>query len=350
MKNLALERIQRMSAYKPPLASRRDYDGLLLDFNERSLPPDDKAAAAAASISKLQVYPEYAELEKLIAVYAGVGAEQVMLTNGSDQGIEVIFRTFTDTGHEVIIPAPSFDMFFQAAGVIGNRISSPLYAGEDLHYPLDEVLKAVHDDTKLVVICNPNNPTGSLLPLEGIEKIAKKAEGSIVYVDEAYFEYSHVTAVGLIEKYPNIIVSRTFSKAFGLAALRVGYIIADERNIAEMMKVRGPYPVNMAGYEAACAILAEKDKVLEYSEEVMKRAKPMVEEFLRQNSIEFYPSSSNFILIRPRNAKEVFEKLEAAGILLRQQNKPSIEGTLRLSIGSYEQMKRFCEIYRKTVL
>ena len=183
MKNLALQRIQKMKPYKPPIDGRSAYDGMLLDFNERTKPPQNKVIRALEKFvrgQKLQVYPEYFDLERKIADYACVKADQIMITNGSDQGIDIIFRTFTEKGGKVIIPSPSFAMFFQCAQIVGNEIVSPLYKKDDLAFPLEEVLSAIDSRTKLIVVCNPNNPTGTAVSVSDIEKIAKKAKEAIV--------------------------------------------------------------------------------------------------------------------------------------------------------------------------
>lgn len=352
MNNLALPHVQKMKPYKPPLDSRHNYKGLLLDFNERTQPlPEYVVKNAQKTLSKdLQIYPEYAELEKLVAAYADVENSQIMLTNGSDQAGEVILRTFTERGDKIVIPSPSFDMFFQNAGVIGGKIVSPLYDKSDMSFPLKEVLEAIDDSTKLAVVCNPNSPTGTLVSLEDIEKIAKKATNTIVFVDEAYYEFSKVTAVSLIKKYPNVIVTRTLSKAFGLASLRIGYIVADEIYIKEMLKVRSPYPVNAVGCEISISAMRSIDYMKNYVSEIVDKSRPLVEEFFQKNKIAFYPSAGNFILFCPENPDFVFKKLRQAGILLRPQNKPNIEGSLRLTIGTLEQMEQFCEIYQKEIL
>ncbi len=377
MKNLALKRIQRMKQYEPPLEGRTKYGGLLLDFNERTAPVSKKIIQAlkkSLKSGKLQMYPEYLlGLEKKIAEYADVDPKQVMLTNGSNQGIDIIFRTFTEKGDKVIIPSPSFAMFFQYAQVAGNEIISPLYKKENLSFPLEEILGLIDEKVnpvrnfrnkvssnaledkisngvKLLVVCNPNNPTGAAISLADIEKIAKKAKNAIIYIDEAYFEFSKITAVPLFKKYPNIIISRTFSKAFGLAGLRIGYVLAAKNHIAEMLKVRGPYDINILACCAACAALKDRKSMENYVEEVMKRAKPIVEKFFTENKIFYYPSAANFILFQPDNYKTAFEKLKKAGVLIRPQNKKNIEGTLRVSIGTVAQMKKFVKIYKKEII
>ncbi|MBI2022564.1 histidinol-phosphate transaminase [Candidatus Daviesbacteria bacterium] len=364
MKNLALPRIKEMRIYSPPLGGRRAFSGILLDFNERTLSPSPKVARAIRNLlksNKLQLYPEYGKLEKKLAQYAGVGKDQIMITNGSDQAIDIVLRTFTEKGDKVIIPTPSFAMFYQSAQILGNKIITPLYERssirdsvslykkENLSFPLDEVLEKIDDLVKIIVVCNPNNPTGTLISIKDIEKIAQKAQNSIILVDEAYFEFSKVTAVPLIKKYQNIIVARTLSKAFGLPSLRIGYIVASKIYIGELLKVRGPYDVNMVAEVAATASLDDLKAMQKYTKEVTEIAKPMVEEFFAQNSITFYQSYGNFLLYKPRLKKE--EKLlKENGILVRPQDKTNIEKTLRLSIGTEAQMRRFIKVYQKVIL
>jgi histidinol-phosphate aminotransferase len=353
MKNLALQRIQTMKPYRPPIDGRSNYPGLLLDFNERSTAPAEsvrRALLPSDTKVKTQLYPEYFDLDDKLAAYAGVKNSQVMITNGTDQAIDIIFRTFTDRNDTIIIPEPTFAMYAQYAKINGNRIVSPLYNKNDLAYPLQDVLDGIDDSVKLIVICNPNNPTGTLLPPADIGKIARQAPNAIVYVDEAYFEFSGATAVGLVDKYPNIIVSRTFSKAFGLAGLRIGYVIAQQQYITELLKVRGPYDVNQLAYRAAAAALADTKDVKTYCREVMEKAKPLVEKFFKQNNIACYPSAGNFILFKPANPVAVAETLRRNGIAVRPQDKPNIKGTLRLTIGTVPQMETFIKTYQATVL
>ena len=352
MKNIALQRIREMKSYNPPLSGRRRFNGILLDFNERTLPPASKIQKAIQDLlttNKLQVYPEYGGLEKKLAKYVGVNVNQVMVTNGSDQAIDIIFRTFTDVGDKVIIPTPSFAMFYQSAQIMGNKILTPLYKKADLSFPINEVLGMINKSVKLIVVCNPNNPTGTLVSIKDIQKIAQRAANSIVLVDEAYFEFSGVSATPLINKYPNIIVTRTLSKAFGLPSLRVGYIVASKIYINELLKIRGPYDVNMVALSAALAALEDLNEIQNYVDEVMTKAKPMVEEFFNKNNVTYYPSSANFILFKQNN-NQAQKLLKENGILLRPQDKTNIENTLRVSIGTVEQMKQFIKIYENIVL
>lgn len=352
MKNLALQRIQEMKPYNPPLSGRRIFNGIRLDFNERTVPPSPRIQKAIQNLLKsntLQMYPEYGGLEQKLAQYAGVNIDQIMITNGSDQGIDLVFRAFTQIGDTVIIPEPSFSMFSQAAQIVGNTILRPLYSKENSSFPTEKLVNMINKSVKLIIICNPNNPTGTLVPIKNIEKIAAKSPNAIILVDEAYFEFSKTTAVSLIKKYQNIVVLRTLSKAFGLSSLRVGYIVASEMYMREIIKIRGPFDVNAIAYTAALAALDDLKSVQDYANEVMNQAKPLVEKFFTKNSISFYQSSGNFLLYRPIKRRE--EKiLKNNGILVRVQEKTNIQNMIRLTIGTTDQMKKFISVYKKVIL
>lgn len=353
MKNLINKNIQAMKPYNPPIEGRRSYNGYLLDFNERTVPYGNIVKDALANFStknQFQCYPEYGNVEEMIADYVGVDRQEILITNGSDQGIDLIFRSFTNPGDEVIIPSPSFAMFYQCAELCDNKLITPMYDSNDGSFPLTDVLNAINPKTKLVVICNPNNPTGNLVDLDSIEQILIKAEYNIVLVDEAYFEYSKLTASRLTQKYSNLVITRTFSKAFGLAALRIGYIIANCKIIEELKKVRGPYDINMASVIAAQAVLNNTAPLNSYIDEVMNISKPKIEKFFNDCGIFYYPSNSDFILFKPQSADIVFESLKKQGFLLRPRKGFGFDDTLRLTFGTDKQTEEFIATYKAICL
>ncbi|MEK7538319.1 MAG: histidinol-phosphate transaminase [Patescibacteria group bacterium] len=349
VKNYALKWIKDMTPYSPPLGGRLNFSGDLLDFNERVTTPSKKVTTALIAFfrkGKIQRYPEYADLQEKISKYAKVLANQVMITNGSDHGIDVIFRTFVGKNDTIVIPAPTFPMFMQYAQMIGCRVAKVPYEKIDFKFPAAEILQLLKNkNPKLIIICNPNNPTGSVISMKDIEVIVLKAPDSIFMIDEAYFEFSGISATSLLKKFPNIVIVRTFSKAFGLASLRIGYVIASEQHIEEMMKVRGPYAVNMAAHIAANAALDDIEDMKMYVQEVMTKAKPLLETFFKKNSIPFYKSGANFILFEPKNKQEVYEHFKKNDILVRPQRAPEIQDMLRVSIGTVKQMNRFIKVY-----
>jgi histidinol-phosphate aminotransferase len=353
MKDLVNKNILKMQAYNPPLEGRAGLGYLLLDFNERTIPYDkniNKYLKKYLNKNLLNIYPAYNNVIQSIANYAGTKKGNILITNGTDQAIEVIFKSFTRSGDQVIIPSPSFAWFFQCAKINSNNIISPLYQKENLAFPLETVLKKISKKIKLIVICNPNNPTGTSISLSDIEKILKKAKNSLVYIDEAYFGFSQITAISLLKKYENLIISRTFSKAFGLAGLRIGYIIANRKIIKEMQKVRGPYEVNSLGATAVEYVLKNLNGYKNYIDEIMNEAKPLLEKYLKQKNIKYYPSNANFILIKPNNPKKVFNHLKINNILTRPRTGNIIDGTIRITLGTVKQTKKLIRLLDKLTI
>lgn len=347
------ENILKMGHYKPPLEGRASKDYLLLDFNEMTLEPSPKVKKALkkfADFGKLQAYPEYGDLNNKIAQYAGVKPSQVMVTNGSDQGIDVIFRAFVIDGDKVIIPSPSFAMFYQSAGIQGAEILKPSYRA-DASFPLEETLDLINQDVKLVIIVNPNNPTGTALSIEDVEKILKKAKDKNISVlhDEAYFEFSKITAKDLIPKFDNLFITRTFSKTFGLVSTRVGYVLTQEDNIKELLKIRGPYDVNMFAKTAVISALEDPSYMENYVKEVMEQSKPRLERFLEEKGVSFFPSIANFLFLKISDSKQVIADLKAEGVLVRPKKGPGNEDGIRVSIGSLQDTEKFIEAFNKII-
>lgn len=356
------QRIKKMSRYKPPLEGRTSNGYLLLDFNERTIEPSPKVKEALRKFidfGKLQVYPEYGDLEKKIAQYAKVPFSQVMATNGGDQGIDIVCRAYLDQGDKVIIPFPGFAMHYQSAGIQGVEILEPRYK-KNGDFPLKQVLELFGDKkvnlirkggVKLIILCNPNNPLGVSIPIRDVEKILKKAKEKNIAVlhDEAYFEFSGLTAKNLINKYDNLYIIRTFSKAFGLVAARAGYIISQKKNIQELLKIRGPYDVNMFAKTAILAALKNKKYMGEYVKEVMEKSKPKLENFLKQKEILFYKSAANFLFLRFSNPQKIIKALKSQGILVRLKLAPDGEEAVRVTVGTLKNTTQFIKRLTKVL-
>lgn len=343
------QRIQKMGHYKPPIEGRSGEDYMLLDFNERTTPSSPKVKEALKRFidsDKLQVYPSYDDLEEKIAQYAKAQPGQVMITNGGDQGIDIICRAFLDPGDKVIIPFPEFAMYYQSAGIQGAEILEPKYKEEGF-LPVQEILDLLdREGIKLIIFSNPNNPTGISTSVSDVEKILIKAQakGVAVLHDEAYFEFSKITATDLIEKYNNLYIIRTFAKAFGLVATRAGYVISNKKNIQELLKIRGPYDVNMFAKVAVETALEDGEYTNQYAEEVMDQSKPMLEDFLRAKGVFFYPSKANFMLLKFSDPEAVIKSLKTKGILVRPKLTPNGENAVRISIGTLKDTGHFINI------
>jgi histidinol-phosphate aminotransferase len=225
----------------------------------------------------------------------GLQPDQLLFSDGTDEAIHLLCSTYVEPGDEVVMPWPTFPMFrfyVQVAGGEPRRIS---YRQPDLAFPLDELLAAITPRTRLVLVANPNNPTGSAIGLGEIEKILQKAENAAVLIDEAYYEFYGLTALQLLPDYPNLFVSRTFSKAFGLAGLRVGCLLSQAENITSVRKGQSPYSVNSLGVLCASEAVEDQDYVRAYVRDVLE-AREILLSGLSRLGVRFYPTQANFVL------------------------------------------------------
>lgn len=331
--------ITEMGAYKPPLEGRNPHDHLLLDFNERTLPISPAVKQAMIDFindDRIQCYPSYGDITQKIAAYCGVSSEQVMITNGSDQGIDLIIRSAVTAGDEAIIPGPTFAMYHQVAKVENLNIIEPTYSKET-GFPKQEVLDAITDKTRLIVISNPNNPSGTPVSREDILEIVQAAPKAAILVDECYFEYTKETVTDVVDQHPNLLVTRTFSKTWGLPSVRLGYVISSKANIDALLNVRGPYDINQLAVVAVDAALANPDYTMDFVKEVMEVSKPMFEDFLNQHQIDYWPSAANFIWMFPDNPEAIEQHLRENGILVRPKADESGRLGVRINLGNEKQ-------------
>lgn len=338
------EHIRSLKPYVPPLEGRNPDQFMLLDFNERTVPVPSHVTGALQKWfdqDGLQKYPSYGNMQEQIAKYAGVRKEECMFTNGSDQGIDLVVRCCCEQGTEAIIPQPTFAMYEQAAESEGLVIRRPHFDRVQ-GFPLEEVLGMIGPKTSLVILSNPNNPTGTAIPKETILTIARKAPNVAILVDECYYEYMppDSTLVDSIVELPNIFVCRTFSKTWGFPSLRLGYLLSAEANIQALCCVRGPYDVNQLASVALDAAMSDPKYVWDFVEEVNKRAKPKFEEFLNARGIVFWPSSCNFIFCYFEDPAGLEKGLRAKGILVRPKKDAKGVLGLRITIGTLAQMEQ----------
>eukprot|EP00444_Apocalathium_aciculiferum_P029916 CAMPEP_0183420712 /NCGR_PEP_ID=MMETSP0370-20130417/26625_1 /TAXON_ID=268820 /ORGANISM="Peridinium aciculiferum, Strain PAER-2" /LENGTH=354 /DNA_ID=CAMNT_0025604615 /DNA_START=24 /DNA_END=1088 /DNA_ORIENTATION=+ len=342
------EHIRKLTPYLPPLEGRDPSKFILLDFNERTVPvPSHVTEALKDFIDQggLQKYPSYGSMQADIAAYAGVRTEECMFTNGSDQGIDLVIRCCCEKGTEAIIPAPTFAMYEQAAESECLTICRPHF-DRLKGFPLEEVLGMIVPNTSIIVLSNPNNPTGTPISREAILAVAKHAPHCAILVDECYYEFMgpEESVKGDIGDFPNLFICRTFSKTWGIPSLRLGYVLTCEANINALTCVRGPYDINQFAGVALKAALANNKYVWDFVDEVNKQAKPKFQEFLTRKGITFWPTSANFIFCYFDDPNGLEQKIRARGILVRP--KKDAEGVLglRITIGTVEQMDALMKV------
>jgi histidinol-phosphate aminotransferase len=330
-----------MAPYHPPTAGRADK--LRLDFNENTIGCSPKVIEfmrQRLDENRLAVYPEYVEAKRDLAAYFKVEENELLLTNGTDEAIQVLVNTFVDDGDEVIILQPSYAMYKFYSEVAGATIQQLGYREGTLHFPLEELLEIIQPTTRAVLISNPNNPTGTAVKIEGIERILKRAANAAVLIDEAYYEFCGITAIRHINEYPNLFVSRTFSKVYGMAGMRLGCLFSQAGNIEHLHKCQSPYSVNVMAALAGRAAVQDSAFISRYVTEVLA-ARELVFVGLEKLGIDYYDSEGNFVLMKIGDrAIEIRDRLRDAGVLVRDRSY-EIAGCVRVTVGTRDQMRRF---------
>lgn len=335
-----------MAPYSPPSAGREGK--LRLDFNENTVgcsPAVIEFLREHLTAPQLSIYPEYVDAVRELAAFFGVAENEFTLTNGTDEAIQVLVNTFVDHDDEVIVLKPSYAMYRFYAEVAGAAVREIEYRAETLEFPMDELLAAINTKTRAVLISNPNNPTGTAIGLDGLERILQAAQQAVL-IDEAYFEFFGITALPWIRRFPNLFVSRTFSKAYGMAAMRCGCLFSCAENLMWLKKAQSPYSVNTMAALAARAAVRDRDYVREYVAEILA-ARVIAYEGISRLGIKVYRSFANFFLFQVGDrAIEIRDELRERGVLVRDRSY-EIPGCVRVTIGTRAQVERFLEELQK---
>jgi histidinol-phosphate aminotransferase len=339
--------VRKMAPYSPPSAGRGGK--LRLDFNENTVgcsPAVVEFLRQHLTAPQLSIYPEYADAVRELAAFFEVAEDEFTLTNGTDEAIQVLVNTFVDDGEEVIVLKPSYAMYRFYAEVAGAAVREISYRAETLGFPMEELLAAIMPSTRAVLIANPNNPTGTAIDLEGIRKLLEAAPGAAVLIDEAYFEFSELTALPWIREYSNLFVSRTFSKVYGMAAMRCGCLFSGAQNVAWLKKAQSPYSVNTMAAVAARAAIRDRAYVESYVDEVLA-ARALAYQGLHELGIKTFPSEANFVLFHlGERAIPIRDALREQGVLVRDRSY-EMPGCVRVTIGTRAQIERFLEELQK---
>ena len=332
--------------YEPPGEGRAKK--LRLDFNENTSGCSPAVIRALAKLTPKQIamYPEYERSTKRLARYFGVKPEELLLTNGGDDALRSFFDAFVDAGSSIVICEPTFPMYRYYAEISAAKIEVLPYTSE-MEFPLREVIDALKNRPRVLFIANPNNPTGTLLCPQDIEAILQAATHTAVVMDEAYAEFSAATVVPWINKYAHLFVARTFSKAAGLAGLRLGAVMACAESIAILKRGMPPFPVNLAALVAAEAAIRDKKAIHRYVRENQATRRWFAEQ-LQQRGVKTYPSGGNFLLVNfGARGPELFRALERQGILVRERSKDLGPGFARITIGTRAEMERVMKVIRR---
>lgn len=332
--------VLKMAPYYPPTGNR--LEKMRLDFNENTVgcsPHVLEALRSGLSREGLAVYPDYARVKRTLAAYFGVQPESFLLTNGTDEAIQLLIHTYIDAGAEIVMLRPSYAMYKFYAEVADAQLIQVDYPVPSLKFPLDALLAAITPKTRAILIGNPNNPTGTAIDVTAIERILVAAPNAAVLIDEAYYEFFGVTALGRIGEFQNLFVSRTFSKAFGMAGMRLGCLFSQPQNIEYLHKAQSPYSVNGPASLAAEAAIADRSYLTSYVAEALA-SRELLTQGLEKLGIRYVPSSANFVLgYFGDRAIEVRDSLRENAILVRDRSY-EIPGGVRITVGTRAQAQR----------
>lgn len=333
--------VERLKKYRPPLEGRGGK--MRLDFNENTVgcaPEVARALRRAINPEMLTRYPEYAEARRTLAKFFGVAPQEMLLANGTDDAINLICDAFVEPGDVLVVPAPTFPVYEFFHNVAGGKAVRVRY-DENFELPVDKILEATNRRARWLALANPNNPTGTTVPQPHLRKILRDASDTLVLVDEAYYDFCGETVIPWIRKYPNLIVTRTFSKAFGLAALRMGFIFAHKETIDALHRAQNPFVVNSLALLSACVAIRHAGHVRRYVKEALRNRRAFCR-WLERKGLPYVPSKANFVLTHVGDrAPEIARRLRAQGILVRDWSyDPKLQGYLRFTIGSKAQTLR----------
>ena len=299
-------------------------------------------AALQSNPTSLAIYPDgYAtNLRETLSTYLQVEEEELIFGNGSDNLIQIISRALLHPNASTIMAAPTFSQYKHNAVIEGAICKEvPLVNGE---HNLDAMLAAIDQQTNIIWLCSPNNPTGTYIPEKKLIAFLEKVPADILVVlDEAYYEYvvaeDYYNSIGLTRKFKNLIVLRTFSKIYGLAALRIGYGVANQSIIKALEPAREPFNVNSLGQLAASASIEDQEFINDCKEK-NRQGLEQFYQFCAKNNLEYYPSQTNFILIDCKmDGDQVFQGLLERGYIVRSGKALGFPSAVRITVGSFEQ-------------
>jgi histidinol-phosphate aminotransferase len=339
------DNIRKLTPYR---SARDDFDsGTLLDANENSY------GAPLRNSLDLHRYPSPTQdaLRQKIADYRGVDLEHIFLGVGSDEPIDLLMRIFCESGKDsILITPPTYGMYKVAANINNVAVQEVLLT-EKFQLRTDEIIEEANENSKLLFLCSPNNPTANDLKRTDLLKLVAKFKG-IVVVDEAYIDFSRQESMAqMVRQYPNLVVLQTFSKAFGLAGIRLGVAISNPDIINYMLRVKAPYNINKLTADTALKVFEDME-LLKFNINAIKDERDYVAEQLSHSSAvtKVYPSNANFILFKIENAKEVYRQLAERDVIVRYRgNEPLCEDCLRVTIGMPDENVKFLKALKEIV-
>ena len=324
--------------------SRRDIaeqmgipEGEILRFDMNTVPvrPEKALKKFAEMVDRLPVneYPDpsYRELKEALSEYVKVPPENIEITVGADEALDILAKTFVDPGTCALVASPTYSMYRISVELLDGRIIE-VARRPDFSDNVEALIEQCkRPEARMVFLCSPNNPTGNLSKREDVVRLLETVECAVV-VDEAYAEFAGESLVDLTGKYENLIIVRTFSKAFGMAGVRIGYMVAHPETIRLLSKARPPNSVSTISLTLAKLALENRDEILPKIEEIKRERERLAGRLAELPNVEVYPSQANFILARFEQADKVYSELLKRGMVLRRVSGPLLENCLRITV------------------
>lgn len=298
----------------------------------------------------ISTYPQLYPLYEKLAQKLNVGIDNLLITAGSDAAIKNVYEVYIEKGDSIVLPDPTYAMYYVYADLFQAKLKKVTY-DTNLELPIDTLLNSIDESTKLVVLANPNSPTGTIVSRDNIIRIIEKAKkyDSIVLIDEAYYPYHSETCLDLLNKYDNLIITRTFSKAYGLASMRIGYAVSNEKIIKELTSFKPIYEATGISALFALKLLDNEDIIQKRVSEVSK-GREYVRSEMNKLGLKTYISYANFLHIGvgEKNTKQIADYLLRKNILIKSGfSHPTLRNCIRVSIGSTEKMMSFVKAMQK---
>lgn len=323
------------------IQSRPEQVPLKIDWNESTIPPSPKVLEAIhaflGNAHHLNWYPvlNSTNLIEKLEKFHGVPGDCLLITNGSDAALDTICTTYLDPGDVVLVPSPTYTHFLVYAQTRGAEIV-PVYGPDPFESDLEGLLDAVAQHRpRLLYLVNPNNPTGVTYTPDEVATLLAACPDTLVIVDEAYSEFAGVTCIGLLQTYPNLVITRTFSKAYGIAGLRIGYAMASEAVIRDLQRVHNPKSVNVLAQIGAMAALDDQEYLHDYLREV-NESKAIVAEWFAARGFDCRITPANYFMVHFDQAPWVVRRLQEEGVYVRDRS-GLLSGFVRFSVGTVEQ-------------
>jgi histidinol-phosphate aminotransferase len=342
----AREAVRTLKEYHPPLGDR---NGLRLDFNENTSGCSPRVLQKLRTLDgeALARYPVREPGERAVAAAFGVSPEELLLTNGTDEAIHLICETYLEPGDEALVVVPTFAMYEIYAAATGARVVA-IPAGQAFNFPTEDALAAITPRTRFIAVANPNNPTGAFVSPSDLADIAKSVPDAALLVDEAYFEFCGESIAPQWRELPNLFVSRTFSKAYGMAGLRIGVLMGNNDQMQVLRRASSPYNLNSVALACLPESLADEEFISNYVKQTLE-GRQQLECELEMWGVRFWPSRANFVLMYlGEHCKEFISAMRGRGILVRDRSSdPGCQDCVRITVGIREHNQRLITSLRE---